>query len=150
METRVEKPWLLRLEEEYVGVRDWEVRENANTNVSYSSLRNYIFSKLVKREDVLSQYLPREAVRMHVRGDIYIHKLPDSLWIPYCTGVSMERLLMTGLRSPTIVSRPARHFDTAVSHLINLFFNRKRLYNRRSMRTLFCVGKWRSHCHNWG
>jgi len=113
---------LRALEFKYLGNVDWEVRENANTNVSYSSLRNYIFSKLVKREDVLSQYLPREAVRMHVRGDIYIHKLPDSLWIPYCAGWSLERLFRTGMRTPTLVSRPAKHFSTAVCHTVNFFF----------------------------
>ena len=106
----------------YLKRADWEVRENANTNFSYSNFRSYLFEKLVKRPEVLREYLPPRAVELHFRGDIHIHKLPDSLWIPYCIGWSYRRILELGLKTPGVVSRPARHFDTAVSHLANFFF----------------------------
>ncbi|MEM1509756.1 MAG: anaerobic ribonucleoside triphosphate reductase [Thermofilaceae archaeon] len=113
---------LRELEEAYLRRADWEVRENANTNFSYSNFRNYLFEKLVKSGNVIASYLPPESVGMHFNGDIHIHKLPDSLWIPYCTGWSYRKVLESGLRTPGIVSSPAKHFDTAVSHLVNFFF----------------------------
>ncbi|MCC6049833.1 MAG: anaerobic ribonucleoside triphosphate reductase [Thermofilum sp.] len=110
------------LERSYLKRADWEIVENANTNFSYSNFRNYLFEKLVETPSVLSSYLPPDAVEAHYRGDIHIHKLPDSLWIPYCIGWSYRRILELGLKTPSVVSRPARHFDTAVSHLVNFFF----------------------------
>lgn len=113
---------LVELERTYLKKADWRVVENANTNFSYSNFRNYLFEKLVESPGVLSSYLPPDAVEAHYRGDIHIHKLPDSLWIPYCVGWSYRRILQHGLRTPGVVSRPARHFDTAVMHLANFFF----------------------------
>ncbi len=110
------------LEKKYLADLDWEKHENANHNVSYSNFRNYIFEKLVETPQVLRSYLPPPAVEQHFRGDIHIHKLPDSLWIPYCAGWSFKRILQLGLKTPTIISAPARHFDTAVAHLVNFFF----------------------------
>ena len=109
------------LEERYTFRADWEVRENANTNLSYSNFRSFLFDKLVKREEVLTDYLPSESVKAHMEGYLHIHKLPDSLWIPYCAGWSIEKLLKMGLKTPTIISKPAKHLDTAVSHVINFF-----------------------------
>ncbi|PLJ77238.1 anaerobic ribonucleoside triphosphate reductase [Infirmifilum sp. SLHALR2] len=111
-----------RLEEKYLADLDWEKHENANHNVSYSNFRNYIFEKLVETPEVLRDYLPPRAVEQHYRGDIHIHKLPDSLWIPYCAGWSFKKILQLGLKTPTIVSAPAKHLDTAVAHLTNFFF----------------------------
>ena len=111
-----------KLEEEYVSQIDWEVKENANTALSYSNFRNYLFDKLIKTPEVLKDYLPPISVEAYLRGDIHIHKLPDSLWIPYCGGWSMERLLRKGLKTPSVISKPARHFDTAVTHAVNFFF----------------------------
>ncbi|MCD6369781.1 MAG: anaerobic ribonucleoside triphosphate reductase [Thermoproteales archaeon] len=109
-------------EEDYLRERDWEVKENANTNFSYSNFRNFLFEKIVKQPEVLKNYLPADAIDSHFNGWIHIHKLPDSLWIPYCIGWSYRRILKLGLKTPGIISRPARHFDTAVTHLTNFFF----------------------------
>jgi len=111
-----------RLEEEYLRDADWEIKENANTNTSYSNFRNWLFEKLIKNKQTLSDFLPSGAVESHFRGDLHIHKLPDSLWIPYCNGWSIKRVLKLGLKTPSIVSSPAKHFDTAVAHTVNLFF----------------------------
>ncbi len=66
--------------------------------------------------------VPEEGRKAHFSGgEVYIHKLPPySLYIPYCSGHSTSRLLKKGgLRTPTITSRPARHFDTYVDHIAN-------------------------------
>lgn len=111
---------LLSLERDYA--RDWESKENANVNTSFGAWISYLLSKILKRPEILARYFPIEAVRMHFEGDIHIHKLPLSIWLPYCAGWSYARILMEGLKTPTMVSRPARHMDSAVSHLINFFF----------------------------
>ncbi len=110
------------VEESYLKRADWEIHENANNNISYSNFRNFLFEKFVKRQDVLKHFLPPGAVEAHYRGNIHIHKLPDSLWIPYCAGWSYKRILENGLKTPTVVSKPAKHLDTAVAHLVNFFF----------------------------
>jgi len=63
--------------------------------------------------------IPEIGLKAHLSGDIYIHKLPYSLYIPYCTGHSIARLLEKGLKTPTITSKPAKHFDTFVDHVAN-------------------------------
>ena len=110
------------LETKYLGEADWEVHENANTNLSYSNFIGFLLDKFLKNKEVLSAYLPPDIVQSHFEGYIHIHKLPHSLWIAYCAGWSYGKILRIGLKTPTIISRPARHLDTAVSHLINYFF----------------------------
>jgi len=113
---------IVSIEKEYLSKSDWEVDENANSNRSFSNFLDFLLDKTLKYPNILSQYLPEKAVKMHFNGDIHIHKLPYSLWIPYCVGWSYANILRRGLRSQTVVSRPARHLDTAVSHLVNFFF----------------------------
>jgi len=113
---------ILELEKAYIKDTDWEVHENANTNTSYSNFLGFLIDKLLKRSSVLSEYLPHGAVSLHFDGAIHIHKLPHSLWIAYCAGWSYGKILKIGLKTPTIISKPAKHLDTAVSHLINYFF----------------------------
>ena len=109
------------IEESYLSKADWEIHENANTVISYSDFLGYAMSKLLKKPSVLYDYLPARAVEMHFNRDIHIHKLPHSLWVPYCVGWSYAKILRLGLITPSIVSRPARHLSTAISHVINFF-----------------------------
>ncbi|HDJ83424.1 MAG TPA: anaerobic ribonucleoside triphosphate reductase, partial [Desulfurococcaceae archaeon] len=75
-------------------------------------LENYMNSTLL-------ELMPKPVLKAHLDGYIYVHKLPYSLYIPYCTGHSIARVLEKGLKTPTIISRPARHFDTYVDHVAN-------------------------------
>ena len=109
-------------EKKYLSSVDWESRENANTNKSFGAFVGYIISKLLKNPAILSRYFPPDIVEMHTMGDIHIHKLPLSLYIPYCSGWSILKLFKIGLKTPTVISNPAKHFDTAISHIVNLFF----------------------------
>jgi len=106
----------------YIGETEWDVRENANTTRSYSDFIGYTFNTLLSDYSILSKYFPIDAVKMHFNGDIHIHKLPHSLWIPYCVGWNYNKILKLGLKTPTIYSSPAKHLSTAVSHLINFFY----------------------------
>ena len=113
---------LRRLEELYIGRRDWEVFENANMLVSASGLIDFLLDKIIKRPEVLSKLLPPKAVKMHFSGDIHIHKLPYSLWIPYCAGWSLYTLLRKGLRTPSTVAAPPKHFSSAVSQVVDFLY----------------------------
>ena len=113
---------IISAEKDYLKRASWDVFENANMNISYSNFRNFLFDRLIKRPDILSAYLPKEAVNDHLSGEFHIHKLPDSLFIPYCIGWSFRRILKKGLITPSIISKPAKHLDTAIAHLTNFFF----------------------------
>jgi len=114
--------YLKELEESYTGLEDWESRENANVNKSYGGFIGFLIDKLLKTPEVIATYLPDTAVWEHFEGSIHIHKLPHSLYIPYCAGWSLPKILQLGLDTPTVNSKPAKHLDTAVSHLVNYFF----------------------------
>ncbi|MHA1590426.1 MAG: anaerobic ribonucleoside triphosphate reductase [Candidatus Njordarchaeales archaeon] len=116
------KKRISELEKAYLEESDWLVRENANVNKAYSSFIGYLMDKILKDPVILREYLPENFVKMHISGDIHIHKLPHSLFIPYCVGWSYYKLLKMGLRTPTINTRPAKHLDTAISHLVSFFF----------------------------
>ncbi len=102
---------------EYAKWNSIDVNENANRYMGPTGFFSYLLETYMRR-DLLS-LLPNNLLRAHFDGYIYIHKLPHSLYIPYCTGHSVSRMLKKGLRTPTIVSRPARHFDTYVDHIAN-------------------------------
>ena len=114
--------FLNEIEEAYVGTTDWEVHENANVNKSFGGFLGFLLDKILKTPEVIATFLPEEAVWEHFEGSIHIHKLPYSLYIPYCAGWSISKILRLGLKTPTVQSNPARHLDTAVSHLVNYFF----------------------------
>ena len=97
------------IERSYLEKIDWEIHENANTMISYSDFLGYAMSKLLKKPSVLSDYLPKRAVEMHFNRDIHIHKLPHSLWVPYCVGWSYAKILRLGLITPSIVSVSYTH-----------------------------------------
>jgi ribonucleoside-triphosphate reductase len=94
-----------------------DVNENANRYQGPSSFFAWLLDTYMERDS--HTILPAHLVKAHMNGDIYIHKLPHSVYIPYCTGHSLARLLEKGLKTVTIVSRPARHFDTFVDHIAN-------------------------------
>ncbi|MCD6491310.1 MAG: anaerobic ribonucleoside-triphosphate reductase [Candidatus Njordarchaeia archaeon] len=114
--------YLRELEMEFLKTADWEVKENANANLAYGSYIGFLLNKILKTPETMYSYLPRDAVDDHFDGAIHIHKLPNSLYIPYCAGWSLPKILKKGLITRTMISNPAKHLDTAISHLVNFFF----------------------------
>lgn len=104
---------------EYLERASWLVRENANFNYSYSGLLSYVANTYL-REYAL-RTMPPEAAKAHLEGDIHIHNLDSGNLIPYCHGGDLLLLLRIGIRSPTITSRPAKHFSAVVDHVANYF-----------------------------
>ena len=102
---------------EYLEAAGFDVFENANRYPGPSGLLTYVAEKAL--DMLVYSELPDALAKAHLDGRVYVHKLPYALFIPYCSGHSVERLLRKGLRTPTISARPARHFDTYVDHVAN-------------------------------
>ena len=68
-----------RLFTNYLGEKDWRLKENANTQKSINGLNNYIRESLVERYWLHTIY-PREVRQVHEDGDAHIHDL--GFWGP--------------------------------------------------------------------
>ena len=109
---------LIDLELEYINRTSWMVRENANVNESAITMFWYVAKHYIL-EDVL-KFLPPRAIRMHRDGWFHINKLFDGGWfLPYCCGVDTARILQKGLITPSVISKPPKHLDSAVDQLAN-------------------------------
>ncbi|NPA05019.1 MAG: anaerobic ribonucleoside triphosphate reductase [Crenarchaeota archaeon] len=103
--------------EEYMVGKSGSVKENANKYPGPTGLLSYVAERAL--ESLVYTELPERVAKLHLDGVIYVHKLPYSLFIPYCAGHSIRRLLVKGLKTPMITARPARHYDTFVDHVAN-------------------------------
>ena len=93
--------------------------ENANTSFSISGLKSHIAASVLK-ESTLSQ---SPAAEYHRSGALHLHDLSGGIWSAYCRGMDLSQLLMEGVKNPAgTSSRPARHFDVAVDHIVNSFY----------------------------
>ncbi len=103
--------------ESYLEATTPEVFENANKYPGPTGLLSYVAENRLMT--LVRKVFPSEIYRLHTGGVIHIHKLPHSLFIPYCSGHSVERLLKNGLKTPTITAYPAKHMDTFSDHVAN-------------------------------
>ena len=104
-----------KLVSQYLKKSDWEVKENANMKRSFTHLLTYLSAKLLR--SLAPKVFGERAWRLHGEGWIHIHKLPYSLYIPYCFGISTGKLLMTGIPSGHVASAPAKHLISACDHI---------------------------------
>ena len=103
--------------ERYTKRADMDVLENANKYPGPTGYFSFLAESALARE--VEDVLPLEVKRARLEGEIYVHKLPMSVYLPYCSGHSTHDLLVKGLKTTTVVSGPARHFDTYVDHVAN-------------------------------
>jgi ribonucleoside-triphosphate reductase len=104
----------------YLKKRGWRLKENANFSYSYSGAQAFIADRVLAGYAL--QQMPKNARKLHTRGDIHIHDLNSGNIIGYCSGGDLLKLLTKGCVSADILSKPANHFDTAVDHIVNFFF----------------------------
>ena len=90
--------------DEYLSNRHWRKRENANTNESFSNLLNYVSSKIF------------------ANGLLHIHNLETGGYVPYCCGHNLKTLLLYGMKTPSISSKPAKHFNSLMDHIMNWLY----------------------------
>jgi ribonucleoside-triphosphate reductase len=102
---------------EYARWNSLDVNENANRYMGPTGFFSYLLEEYMKKD--LLDLIPHRILKAHKAGLIYLHKLPHSIYIPYCSGHSVSRLLEKGLKTFTVISKPARHFDTYVDHIAN-------------------------------
>lgn len=107
--------------EEYVSGLEWAVKDNANVPITVSGLMAHLLGSVLY--DEASKALPRSALRLHEEGWVYVYKLRDgSIIRPYCGGIDSRLIIEKGLKTPTTISRPPKHMDSAVDQLVNAIY----------------------------
>lgn len=102
---------------DYVFDRDPDAKENANFDKSYSGLESHLIRKMIKNY-VLEHWYPYKIRQAHKNGDLHIHNLAKGL-IPYCFGANLHLLLLKGLETTRITTKPPKHLSSAVDHIVN-------------------------------
>jgi len=109
------------LVDSYLLVEDWRVKENSNMSYSLQGLNNHLSSTVIAKYWINRIYPPNIA-DAHFSGAMHIHDL--GVLGAYCVGWNLEDLLMGGFGgvSGKIESKPAKHFRTALGHIVNFFY----------------------------
>jgi ribonucleoside-triphosphate reductase (formate) len=111
----------LELIESYLDRSDWRVNENSNMSYSLQGLNNHI-ATAVTAKYWLERIYPPEIRNAHVNCDFHIHDL--GLLSAYCVGWDLRDLLLRGFGGVAgkVESRPAKHFRSALGHVVNFFY----------------------------
>ncbi len=109
------------LVDDYLHLKDWRVKENANLSYSLQGLNHHI-SGIVSSQYWLHEIYPSGIADAHKEGRMHIHDL-GSLSV-YCVGWDLEDLLLSGFRGVDehTTSAPARHLRTALGQIVNFFY----------------------------
>ena len=104
--------------EGYLNQTDWRVNENSSSNYSLGGLILHN-AGAVTANYWLNTIYPERIGEAHKNGDLHIHDL--SMFSGYCAGWSLQQLLDLGFGGVRgkINSKPAKHFSTAIWHIIN-------------------------------
>lgn len=105
----------------YLGDKDWQVQENANTQKSINGLNNYVRETFTKKY-WLHEIYPKEVREAHENGDCHIHDL--GFFGPYCAGWDLRQLLTDGFGGVDgkVESRPAKHLRSFLGQIVNSTF----------------------------
>lgn len=111
----------IELMEDYLSLRDWRVKESANSTYSLQGLNQHI-STMVSSQYWLTQIYPQEIAEAHKTGRFHIHDL--GFLSVYCVGWDLEDLLISGFRGVEgkTQSKPAKHLRTALGQIVNFFY----------------------------
>jgi anaerobic ribonucleoside-triphosphate reductase len=106
--------------EEYFSEFNWRKNENANHNVSFSNFQNNISSKILANEFL--QSLPKDCRDAHYSAKIHIHNLESGGIIPYCAGHNLKSLIISGMKTNTVSSKPAKHLGSIMDQVMNYLY----------------------------
>jgi anaerobic ribonucleoside-triphosphate reductase len=111
----------LELIESYLDRSDWRVNENSNMSYSLQGLNNHIATAITAKY-WLERIYPPEIRNAHINCDFHIHDL--GLLSAYCVGWDLKDLLLKGFGGVQgkVESRPAKHFRSALGHVVNFFY----------------------------
>jgi len=106
---------------DYLGDRDWNIQENANTQKSVNGLNNYVRESFTKKY-WLHEVYPQEVREAHESGDCHIHDL--GFFGPYCAGWDLRQLLLDGFGGVKgkVESLPAKHLRSFLGQIVNSTF----------------------------
>jgi ribonucleoside-triphosphate reductase len=106
---------------DYLGDRDWHIKENANTHKSVNGLNNYVREVFTKNY-WLHEIYPHEVREAHESGDCHIHDL--GFFGPYCAGWDLRQLLTDGFGGVPgkVESKPAKHLRSFLGQIVNSTF----------------------------
>ena len=106
---------------DYLGDKDWQIKENANTQKSVNGLNNYVREAFTKKY-WLHEIYPTEVRETHESGDCHLHDL--GFFGPYCAGWDLRQLLTDGFGGvcEKVESRPARHLRSFLGQMVNSTF----------------------------
>ncbi|MEM1873031.1 MAG: anaerobic ribonucleoside-triphosphate reductase [Acidilobaceae archaeon] len=108
--------------ESYVERAEWLTRDNANIPESIGGLLNAMLGEALYQ--LALRIVPRRALELHEEGWVYVYKLRDGSAVkPYCGGIDARLLVEKGLKTPTVVSSPPRHLDSAVDQMVNAMYS---------------------------
>ena len=106
---------------DYLGDKDWNIKENANMQKSVNGLNNYVRETFTKKYWLYEVY-PEDVRKAHESGDAHIHDL--GFFGPYCAGWDLRQLLSDGFGGVEgkVESRPARHLRSFLGQIVNSTF----------------------------
>ncbi len=106
---------------EYLGDKDWQIQENANTQKSINGMNNYIRETFTKQY-WLNEVYPDEVRKAHTEGDMHIHDL--GFFGAYCAGWDLNQLLIEGFGGVPgkVSSKPAKHLRAFLGQIVNSTF----------------------------
>lgn len=105
----------------YLGDKDWSVKENANMQRSVNGLNNYVREAFTKKYWLYEIY-PEDVRKAHESGDAHIHDL--GFFGPYCAGWDLRQLLRDGFGGVggKVESKPAGHLRSFLGQIVNSTF----------------------------
>ncbi|NLN47173.1 MAG: ribonucleoside triphosphate reductase [Clostridiaceae bacterium] len=106
---------------QYLGDRDWQIQENANTQRSINGMNNYIREAFTKQY-WLHEIYPTPIREAHLSGDLHLHDL--GFFGPYCAGWDLRQLLMDGFGGVPgkVESSPSKHLRSFLGQITNSTF----------------------------
>ncbi|HAL73546.1 MAG TPA: ribonucleoside triphosphate reductase, partial [Clostridiales bacterium] len=106
---------------DYLGDKDWQIQENANTQRSINGMNNYVRETFTKQY-WLHEVYPNEVREAHLGGDMHIHDL--GFFGPYCAGWDLRQLLTDGFGGVPgkVESSPAKHLRSFLGQIVNSTF----------------------------
>ena len=106
---------------DYLDDKDWQIKENANTQKSINGMNNYVRETFTKQY-WLHEVYPEEVRQAHAEGDFHIHDL--GFFGPYCAGWDLRQILMEGFGGVEgkVESSPAKHLRSFLGQIVNSTF----------------------------
>lgn len=106
---------------DYLGDKDWGIKENANMQKSVNGLNNYVRETFTKKY-WLHEVYPDDVRIAHENGDAHIHDL--GFFGPYCAGWDLRQLLTDGFGGVEgkVESSPAKHLRSFLGQIVNSTF----------------------------